>query len=115
VRDVKQSRKTSPEPRRPQSVRITRDSDGGAPILSMRVPYAVQMHGALTSHFVGSITRRVRHGPDPPPLREPGHGFESIRAPVAVPAFSWVFHRGNARTNAPTRTRSSHGTRRTFE
>ena len=35
--------------------------------MSGRVPYAVHMHGALTGHFIGSVTRRVRHGPEPPP------------------------------------------------
>jgi hypothetical protein len=37
-------------------------------MLSRRVPYAVRMHAALTGYFVGSVTRRVRHGPEPPPL-----------------------------------------------
>ena len=31
------------------------------------MPYAVRMHAALTGYFVGSATRRVRHGPEPPP------------------------------------------------
>ena len=40
-----------------------------AQTLSRRLPYAVRMHDAVTSSVVGSVTRRVRHGPEPPPLR----------------------------------------------
>src|SRR3984885_8724924 len=42
--------------------------DAGFTTLSRRVPYAMHMHEAWTSQFVGSVTRRVRHGPEPPPL-----------------------------------------------
>jgi hypothetical protein len=34
---------------------------------SRRLPCAVHTHEARTSCFVGSVTRRVRHGPEPPP------------------------------------------------
>ena len=50
-----------------QSGGITRDSAGGAPILSRRVPYAVHLRGALTGHFVGSVARRSHDGREPPP------------------------------------------------
>ena len=36
--------------------------------LSRRLPCAVHMHRAPTSRFVGFVTRRVRHGLEPPPL-----------------------------------------------
>jgi hypothetical protein len=35
--------------------------------MSRRLPCAVHMHKARTSRFVGSVARRVRHGPEPPP------------------------------------------------
>jgi hypothetical protein len=38
--------------------------------LSRRVPYAVHMREAWTSQFVGSVTRMVRHGPEPPPRKK---------------------------------------------
>jgi hypothetical protein len=40
-----------------------------------------RMHDALTGGFVGSVTRWVRYVPEPPPLREPGHGPSTGRRP----------------------------------
>lgn len=45
---------------------VSRDYVSGVQILSRSAPYAVLTHGGLTSRFVGSATRRVRHGSEPP-------------------------------------------------
>jgi hypothetical protein len=42
--------------------------------MGRRVHYAVPMHDAARSRFVGFVTRRVRYGPEPPPLRKPRYG-----------------------------------------
>ena len=39
-----------------------------AQTLIRRLPYAAHTHEALTSDFIGSVTRTVRDGLDPPPL-----------------------------------------------
>ena len=54
----------------------------------------VEQARALCSAYARSVTRRVRHGPDPPPLREPGHGLDSVTALVSFGPFYRVFHRG---------------------
>ena len=45
--------------------RVSRDPAVVAQTLSRRLPYAVNMHGAMTSRFVGFVARWVRDGLEP--------------------------------------------------
>ena len=74
-----------------------------AQTLIRRLPYAAHTHEALTSDFIGSVTRTVRDGLDPPPLlkrwsaplvpraQAPDQRFR-VRASVwKMPIFSGLF------------------------
>ena len=60
------------------------------------MPYAVHMQGALTGHFIGSVTRRVHDGREPPPPRKaqvragPMGGLPRIWSAIPTPSISAV-------------------------
>ena len=73
-----------------------------AQTLIRRLPYAAHTHEALTSDFIGSVTRTVRDGLDPPPpsnrwsarlvhrAQAPGQRFR-VRTSVRNCRFSGLF------------------------